>query len=145
MIVAAYHNEVPDWVSARLPWISRASFTPHAVGIGVFDGPSILCGVVYDLHMPKADGCRGNVELTIAADDPRWCKRSVIRAIFHHPFNVLGVGRVSTLTPSRNKRALKLCRGMGFKHEGTLRELFSRRNHGVVSGMLRHECRWIDE
>ena len=64
------------------------------------------------------------VELSFVAVTPRWASKEVIAEILSWPFRVLKVRRIATITPAKNVRAIKLNKGLGFKQEGLLREVF---------------------
>lgn len=124
------------WIARQIPW---AESFGKCASIGVCGDDGLIAGCVYN----EFDG--RNVAASIAATDKRWCTREVLRTLFAYPFNQLRVHRMTALVPSKNEKSIKLCRGLGFRHEGTVRELFSRRNHGLAFGMLRSECRWLGE
>lgn len=59
-----------------------------------------------------------DIELSFAADDPRWATKQTIRWILAYPFLQVGTQRVTAMVAKSNKRCRKLLRGAGFDEEG---------------------------
>ena len=133
---------IGDWVAWRLSIVrDHRDFGPMTT-MGVFDvagdRPALIAGAVFHRF-------RGfDIEITFAADTPRWATRGVIRAILDYPFNQVGCERVTTIVGRRNKRSRRLQKGLGFKEEGIVRRGYDGRQDAVIYGMLRHECRWLE-
>jgi RimJ/RimL family protein N-acetyltransferase len=125
---------VAAWVKRRTPWVT--SFDP-CKAIGVYREGRALAGVVYYNYRPP------NIDVTIAADDPRWCRKGVLAGLFSFPFMQLECRRITCVIPASNKRSIKLCRGLGFKDEGFHPALFLDGSAGISLGMLREDCRWL--
>ena len=106
--------------------------------IGVVHNGKIVAGVVYSNFR------NGNIEASIAADDKRWCSRTVLRALFFYPFVDLKCRRITCIIPADNEKSLVLCTKLGFEIEGRCREVFGQTD-GVICGLLRNHCRWIPE
>ena len=119
-----------EWVAARIP---HADWTPEGYAIGVHDGQALVAGVVY------AGFTEGGCEMSIAADNPRWAQRGVIRAMLHYPLVQCELRRVTAMVPHDAERTLRFLRGVGFRQEGTLRDWFAPRRHGAVMGFLRRD------
>ena len=126
---------VAEWVARRIPHVHR-EFRDFAA-IGVWDGEKLAAGVVYNDHQAKY----GTLQISMAADSPRWAQRGVIRALLHYPFEQVGVNKVWTATPHENERAIRFNLGIGFTREATLRHHFGRKKHCVVCSMLSNEYR----
>lgn len=126
---------VAEWVASRIPHL-YGEFRDFAA-IGVWDDAQLAAGVVYNDHQPEY----GTLQLSMAADTPRWAQKGVIRALLHYPFEQVGVNKVWTATPHRNERAIRFNLGIGFTREATLRHHFGRKNHIVICSMLANEYR----
>ena len=62
-----------------------------------------------------------DVEVCIAAIDPRWATRQTIRTLMAYPFLQLKCQRITARIYKSNKRSRRFVEGIGFKHEGTHR------------------------
>lgn len=123
------------WARARYPRCP----TDKATAIGITDDGEMICAVIYSGLLEAV-----NVNMSIVAASPRWAlSRTVIRILFRYPFNQLGVQRVTATVAKKNDRSRKLVSGMGFTLEGTLRRGWDGRQHALVYGMLKDECRWL--
>lgn len=136
-LIFGHDAAVADWVAAQISHVpSGASFGPLAA-VGVARGHDLVAGAVFHNYLPDH-----NIgELSFAAITPRWATRGVIRAILHVPFCQYGWRRLTAVTAHDNDAAQRLLSGLGFRREGTVREMFSSspRRHGVVFGMLPKE------
>lgn len=126
---------IATWVKLRIPvWASPGKF----VAIGIVDDETNkpLAGVIYN-------GFReGDCNMSVAADDPRWCSRRVLSVLFQYPFIQLEQRRVTAICARRNRRARKFVERIGFKVEGKLRHAFQK-DAAIIYGLLRDECRWL--
>lgn len=118
------------------------AFTPdqfgHHTTIGVADtSGKLIAGAVY--HRWRGFDC----ELTFAASSPRWCRKGILRALFHYPFVQCQMKRMTLIIGDNNKRALKLNLGLGFTVEGRVRKAYDGTHDAWVLGMLREECKWL--
>lgn len=127
--------EVVGWVSAR---IRDSSYSAEAQGIGLAENGTLVCGVVYSQYSGT------DLQMSIAAETPRWCTRGNLRAFFHYPFVQLGCVRVTAITAKANKRTRKLLEGLGFTLEGVHPKAMPDGVQTALSyGMLREKCRWL--
>ena len=124
-----------EWVGSRIPHVGSGEAFGPCVAIGVSDSEKIIAGVVYHQY----ESGIGNVQISMAADSPRWATRATIHALLSVPFLQYGCRRVTTITPHTHKRALRFNRGIGFVSEGTLRRFFDDRTHAVICGLLRRD------
>lgn len=125
-------DAVADWVFSRIPHADGVAVAPfHAIGVS--DGERVVAGVVY------GGFTEGNCEMSIAAVSPRWAQRGVIRALLHYPLVQCNLRRVTAIVPHDNARAIRFNKGIGFKAEGTLRDWFGPKRHGVVMSFLRKD------
>lgn len=127
--------QVVHWVAQR---IRNSSFGPEATAIGLEENGLIVCGVVYSQYSGT------DIQMSIAAETPRWCTRGNLRAFFHYPFEQLGCVRVTVLTAKANKRTRKLVEGLGFTLEGVHPKGMPDGVQTALSyGMLREKCKWL--
>jgi RimJ/RimL family protein N-acetyltransferase len=129
-----------EWASQRMPY--RIDWGPSQA-IGVAEGQRISAVVVYSRHEQMPHG--NMVEMSIAADSPIWCRRGVLRALFHYPFVQLACVRVNARIGRKNKRARRLVEGLGFKLEGMGRRAYDGRQDAAIYSMLRNECKWLGD
>jgi RimJ/RimL family protein N-acetyltransferase len=126
---------VAQWVGERIPHVgSGAAFGPSvAIGIVREDGFPVG-GVVYHNHYPAF----GNIEMSIAADTPKWLTKPIVCALLRYPFSQLGCIRITACTPRRAASVRRFLDKFGFKREGLIRRAFGT-DDAVVSGLLRSE------
>lgn len=75
----------------------------------------------------------------------QWCSPEFVRHAFWYPFIELGCGRVTGMLGARTHYHHRLMRHLGFTPEGRIREALPTGDDFIVYGMLRRECRWIEE
>ncbi len=131
-------DAVAEWVAVRIPHVrTREGFGPYTcMGIAT-DAGQRVGGIVWHGYKPDY----ATIELSAAADSRRWLTRAVIREIFSYPFQFLNLGRVTTITPSRNRPAIHLNVKLGFQLEGIVRRGFGD-DDAIVMGLLREE--WLE-
>lgn len=127
---------VGDWVARRIPHMYGEKFK-NFVAIGVEMDGKPIAGVVYSDWVPQAE----TMQLSMAADTPRWATKGVIRGLLHYPFEQQRVNKLWTSTPAKNERAIKFNLGVGFTREAILRHQYGRKNHAVICSMLANEYR----
>jgi RimJ/RimL family protein N-acetyltransferase len=132
-LVCDRQEELLAWAKQRMPLLNIEG---SAAAIGVEDG-EIIAVAVFDRY-------RGHdIEISFAADSPRWARRGVIRGIFHYPFVQLGCVRLTTITAENNTRARRLDEGLGFVLEGIHPNGLAPGVTAVSYGMQRSECKWL--
>lgn len=127
---------VMQWVAARTPWIDGFG---QATAIGVAREGKLIAGLVYYNYR------KTNIEICLAADDPSWCRKGVLGALYRYPFVQLGLRRITAIIPASNEQSLRLTRGVGFAEEGRHPGLFPNGETGISFGMLRENCRWLGD
>ena len=127
--------DVVQWVADRIPYC--VGFSPNAVGIGLEENGAIECGVVYDAYSEV------DIQMSIAAETPKWCQRGNLRMFFDYPFNQLGCARVTAIVAKGNKRARRMNEGLGFAHEGTHKKAIRGGQTAITYGMTKEDCKWI--
>ena len=80
-----------------------------------------------------------SVEVTIAADSPRWATRQTIQTLLAYPFMQLKCQRVSAFVRKGNKRARRLNEGLGFVLEGRLRDAGPNNETVLLYGITRKD------
>lgn len=123
-------DDALSWATVRLP---VRDFGP-AYAIGVMRREQIAAVVVY--HMWR----EGSIEVSIAADDPRWATRQTVTFLLGYPFWTYGVRRLTALVKKRNRRSRKLCEGLGFKLEGRVEDAYED-DDAIMYGLTRRS--WL--
>jgi RimJ/RimL family protein N-acetyltransferase len=133
-LVCDRQTELLAWAQDRMPLLNIEG---SAAGIGVEEKGVLLAVAVFDRY-------RGHdIEISFAADSPRWARRGVIRGIFHYPFVQLGCVRLTTITAENNTRARRLDEGLGFVLEGIHPNGLAPGVTAVSYGMQRSKCKWL--
>lgn len=123
--------EIIEWVSRRIDGYDGFE---NAVAIGVVRQGKIICGVVY--HNYRQSG--PSIEISFAADDPRWATKTNIHHLLAYPFEQLGCERVTGLVLEDNKTAIKFDEGVGFEQEGRIRRAHQGKDI-LIYGLLRED------
>lgn len=131
---------IARWVAERLPNIKTPeNFGPY-VAIGVADqNERPLAGIVYNNF--RAGERPIEVHVNIFAASPRWAQRGVIHALFHYPFEQLGVARITAHVAKKNKRARRAVRKLGFIEEGCMAQAFDGINDLCIYGLTKEN--WL--
>lgn len=141
-LLYGHANDIAHWVACRIPLMAQvvASNPPgEAFGacnaIGVVDEQgTVVGGVIYHNWQPVFR----TIDLSFAADTPRWLTPALVRALLSYPFSELACQRVTTLTPKRNRRARAFLERFGFKREGCVKRGFGA-DDAIISGLLVEE------
>lgn len=132
-------EEVATWVWQQIYGSVAPEWGP-CVAIGVVNEATLRCAAGVVFHRFSGH----NIELSIAAVDPRWARRDVIRGILAYAFEQAGATRITTINSVHNTRAHKLARGIGFEREGLLRRGWDGNTDAYVWGALRADvARWL--
>lgn len=135
--VYGHDKLVAKWVADRMPYVSEFN---QCAAIGLAENKQLIAAVVYHNYIPDY----GNIEISMAADTPRWATPEAIGTFLRYPFVQLRCRRVTTCTPAKNKRALRFNYGIGFKKEGVVRQGYGK-DDLVVCGLLYREAKkWIE-
>lgn len=111
--------------------------------IGVVRDGRIIGGVVYTEYREVSVG-EHDIRMHCAGM-PGWLTKATLRAFFSYPFTQLKCVRVTGTVAKANKAARSLNERLGFRNEGCVRNGFGRGRDMIMYGMLRQECRWIEE
>lgn len=108
------------WVARRTLMIRKLRPEDFEVIAVMRSGPQplIIAAVLYHDYSAMGDG--GKIEISMAAEDPRWARKGIIRALLHYPFNQLHCHVVICTTNRTNKRTRKFLEGIGFVERGTI-------------------------
>jgi hypothetical protein len=82
-----------------------------------------------------------DIELTIVG---AW-SRGMFRIIADYVFNHLKCQRMTARTRVSNKKVARVMRGSGFRVEGQVRRYYPDGEDALLFGMLRLECRFLEE
>lgn len=127
---------VGEFVRARIPHMRDQSWGAYTT-LGVVRRGRLVGGVVYYAW-------RGfDVQIGVAFERG-WALPGTLRALFAYPFQELGCRRVTAVTAKKNKRARKALIKAGFRLEGVIRCGLDGVRDGFVYGLLKQECRWIE-
>ena len=107
------------WVKRRIPHMENGDFGP-CYAIGVMHGDRVVAGVVYHCWQPQYRA----IEISCAADTPKWATRRVLNELWSYPFEHLGVNRCTCATPADDARTRKFLEGIGMVYEGTGADAF---------------------
>lgn len=97
------------WLQKRLPGVDIGT---DSVCLGVIRGKKLVA-VAGFYNYRKVD-----IEISFAADSPRWATKETIERILAYPFLHLKTQRLTAMVLKSNKRCRKLLMGAGFKEEG---------------------------
>jgi len=125
---------VARWVAARI-FGPGGGFDPCSA-IGVERDGDLAAGVVYHDWQPDF----GTMQLSIAADTPRWATPGTVAALLRYPFAQQGANKAWVAVPARNTRSLRLATGLGFVAEARLAEHFGD-DDAVILRMFKREWR----
>jgi RimJ/RimL family protein N-acetyltransferase len=129
-------NYVAKWVQHRIPYVRNGWTKFTAIGLTDNDH-KLVCGVVYhDLDAAI------NIQMSIAADTPKWASKQSLKWFFQYPFEQLDLLRVTALTSSSNLNTQAMLERLGFKQEGVIRKGYGI-DDALVYGLLREECKWL--
>ncbi len=140
-LLCGHDAHVAEWVRVRIPHMAGGDFGP-CVAIGVIDGDGkAVAGAVFHGYNALPGG--GDIQMSMAADSARWARKGIIRGLLHYPFIQAGCHRITTITPLRNARAIKINRGLGFEVEGRIRRGFGDDDAIIMGLMIEDAQRWL--
>jgi RimJ/RimL family protein N-acetyltransferase len=131
-----------QWVIDHIPHCRRG-FGP-AVMAGVVQSGALVAGVAF--HDWQEEHL--TLQVSMAADSPRWASAAVLKGLFRYAFVTAGANKLWAAIPHTNTRALRFNAGIGLKREGCLRHHFGHKSHAMIHSMMRAEwqrSRWFGE
>lgn len=112
------HDSTDARTNANLAaWVGQKLFGDKARGFGpcttmaVFDEQELLGVMVFHNYESAA----GIIEVSGAANDPRWLTRPVLRQMFAFPFDELGCQMVVMRVSETNARLMRILTAYGFQ------------------------------
>ncbi len=85
-----------------------------------------------------------DIELTVASTGPGWASRRFLHAIAYTVFVTNKAKRLTAYVAASNEPSERALVKAGFKREGTKRRAMNGEDVHLY-GMLREECRWLDD
>lgn len=141
MILSGQRERVAAWVASRIRDMGTPPLRDYEA-IGVVRDDELIGGVIYSEYRQIAPECH---DLRMhCAGEPGWLTRASLKSLFGYPFHQLGCIRVTATVARANKRALDMNRRLGFQIEGCVRDGYGPGRDGLLLGMKRSECRWIE-
>jgi RimJ/RimL family protein N-acetyltransferase len=131
------------WLVAHIPHI-REGGLGEAQYAAVANDVGIMAIVAYHAWDEQAQ----TMQLTMAADDPRWCGIGTVATLLAYPFVDAGVNKIWTSTPHDNRRAIRLNEGLGLARQAEIPDGYGPGRHAVICGMNRdawQRSRWRSE
>ncbi len=138
-ILYGHDADVIHWVCERVPYLAiripyfdRGAVLGPAVGLGVLDDDGrLIAGVVFHGYDPFVK----SIEVSCAADSPRWGNRETFRELLRYPFSQIQCQRCTAATPRKATSTRRFLEGLGFVREGSIRLGFGDDN-AIVYGLL---------
>lgn len=135
----------PDMSGATLRYVAdglgdRVEEYMPCLALKITLNDEIIGGVLIHTIRPEID-----CWLTIYTTNKRWATRGVLRYVFGIVFNLMNCRRCSVLVSKANSASLKMCKQIGFKEEGLLRQYRDDGDDCYCLGMLKNECKWRNE
>lgn len=127
-----FGQHVVDWMKQHMDMASGES-----LGLGLQRNGKFVAAVAY--HGRRFH----DVHASIVAM-PGSMTKGFMKAIFHYPFNQLGVTRITVCVRQSNKPSIKLAKRMGFSVEGIKRKGYQDGENMVELGLLKEECKWLN-
>lgn len=135
------------WVTERTFMVRRLKPGDYEI-IGVISvdpqnqKSEVIAGCLFHDYCALGDG--GKVEVSMAAESPRWARAGIIRAILHYPFVQLNCHVLICTTNKTNRRTRKFLTGLGFKERGVVpNRPFA--DDTVIYALRREDAaRWLD-
>ena len=109
-----------------------------SLAIGIYKGDNLIGGVLLNDIRPQRD-----CWVTIYTTSKEWAKRHVMKYVFTIVYGLIGAKRCSAFISESNKQSFSVCKRLGFKQEGLLRQYRDDGENCYVMGMLKQECIWI--
>lgn len=131
-VISCDRELLGEWAKARIPYVRDWGDWYQAVGR--IDDGEITAAVIYK------DYSLCDIGMHIAAEG-RWATRAFLDTIFHYPFGILKVQRVTGYVPRKREDQLRFWELMGFQREGVLRQALPD-DDIVIIGLLKDECRY---
>ncbi len=118
--------------------LAHCAFCEDTMGVVILDhGVPVACAI--------ADSwCPNSAMVHVAVEDPR-ALRMLAREFFTYIFVTSGRSILLGTTPSTNKAALKLSKGMGFKDIAVIKDGYAAGVDFVLFRLNKADCRFIPQ
>lgn len=133
-LLRGFDKEVAEWVSDRCSNVHHG-FDPNVRAIGVMLNSEIIAGFVYSDFQENF----GTIEMSLAADSPKWATRRIIHELLKYPFIGCGCQRITITTGEDNVKALRLATGIGFVEEAVVKRAYGRYNNAVLLRLFKED------
>ena len=133
-LLEGFDKEVCEWVAASAPF-GYADFRPGDRGFAIVSGDRLIAGVVFSLWQPAFS----SVEFSGAAVSSYIASPGIVAALGHYAYRQLQANRVWARTATRNTRAIRILRHLGFTPEGTHVDFYGPGLHAGTYRMLKRE------
>ena len=124
-----------EWVNHRLkePVMQEEVFT-----VAVIDDESyeILAGAIFSSYTGENVFLSGAIDKEGIGKVTRGHLADMLKVAYQEPFNCL---RITALVQPDNERSKRFVTGLGFKHEGTLRDYLAEDTETLIYGLTRRE------
>lgn len=119
-------------------WIEKRLEAPLGVCqcIAVMRDNKLVAVAAYSNYRVNGD-VPLDIEVSFAADTPRWATRQAVAGVLAYPFLSLGTQRVTALCRKSTRKARRLLVGIGFREEGAHRHAALNRETVFSYGMIR--------
>lgn len=135
------NDSLAEWAGQHMPTpIHCQDFGPQR-SIGICRDNTMLAVVVYNQFQRLKHG--NTLQMSIASTTPEWCRRGVLRALFHYPFVQQECCSVWASTGRKNKHARRFLERLGFQLRGSRRCGYDGRQDAMLYDMTRDDCRWL--
>ena len=132
VVFTALRPEHWSWIQKK----ARPIWCEDTKGLVAIRGGWFVGAAVFDSWTPNS--CQGHV----IVDDPH-ITRALYREAFNYVFNQAGRRILIGLTPSNNKKALRLAKGMGFQVIYTLKDGYKDGVDYVVFELRKENCKLL--
>lgn len=112
-------------------------FNPEAdVCIANVKDGRVLGGVVYQGFT------EASIQAHVASFDRNWLTRDLLWAMFHYPFEQLGVKKIFGQVGAHNTKALEFDLNLGFKEEARIKDVYPEGDM-ILLAMYKADCRFL--
>jgi len=114
--VYASNTHLPDLNAQTGAFVSQLCFgKPDQIerycSMAVFHGEQLVAGTLYHNWQPDS----GVIELSSASTDRRWLTKTVVKAMFHMAFAMIGAQLVALRVSERNTGMVAIAQRFGFQ------------------------------
>jgi|APSaa5957512493_1039668.scaffolds.fasta_scaffold25588_2 RimJ/RimL family protein N-acetyltransferase len=125
-------QEVTDWITKRVGVTALSDCT----NFGFYEEGELVGGVAFYEYRIQDIVFSGVMEKGSF-------NKTMLRTLFNYPFIQLDCHRITAYTETDNRQANLFLKRLGFKKEGTMREISERLKDIHIYGMLKKECTWL--